>query len=301
LTARRYESAEGFKQALEARIRAKAAGQDIARERQLVVFERFLVRVMSVMGTSVVLKGGLALEIRLSRARTTKDVDLRVLGPPEKVLDQLQEAGRLKIDDFMTFEVALDPQHADIENDGVVYGGKRFRAECFLAGKTFGRRFGVDVAFADPMYGGSEEVGTSDVLEFAGIPKSVLRIYPIETHLAEKLHAYTLPRTSPNSRVKDLPDIALLGTIKALRAHSVRGAFKATFEFRNSHKIPTALPSPPIDWETPYAAMALENDLQWASLAEVSKAAQAFLDPVLAASLADASEWSPATWKWVTP
>ena len=110
---------------------------------------------------------------------------------------------------------------------------------------------------------------------------------------------YTLPRTSPNSRVKDLPDIALLGTIKTVRAQSIRGAFKATFEFRNSHKIPTALASPPIDWGTPFAAMAAENELQWASLAEVSKAAQAFLDPVLSSSLADTSEWSPTTWKWV--
>jgi len=30
-----------------------------------------------------------------------------------------------------------------------------------------------------------------DVLAFAGIAPPTLRLYPIETHIAEKLHAYT--------------------------------------------------------------------------------------------------------------
>ena len=46
-----------------------------------------------------------------------------------------------------------------------------------------------------------------DVLAFAGIAPPTLRLYPVETHIAEKLHAYTLPRPRPNSRVKDLPDL----------------------------------------------------------------------------------------------
>jgi hypothetical protein len=31
----------------------------------------------------------------------------------------------------------------------------------------------------------------------------------IETHIAETLHAHTLPRERPNTRVKDLPDLVL--------------------------------------------------------------------------------------------
>jgi hypothetical protein len=49
-------------------------------------------------------------------------------------------------------------------------------------------------------------------------------VVPIETHLAEKLHAYTMPRVRPNTRVKDLPDLVLLGTIRALEAATVREA-----------------------------------------------------------------------------
>jgi Nucleotidyl transferase AbiEii toxin, Type IV TA system len=61
-----------------------------------VVFDRFLARVVAVLGDTVPLKGGLVLELRLERARTTKDIDLRVTGSPENILAQLQEAGRLE-------------------------------------------------------------------------------------------------------------------------------------------------------------------------------------------------------------
>jgi len=74
--------------------------------------------------------------------------------------------------------------------------------------------FGVDVAFGDPILGEPEVVVAEDVLAFAGIAPPTLRLYPIESHIAEKLHAYSMPRNYPNSRVKDFPDIALLATVR---------------------------------------------------------------------------------------
>lgn len=83
MTTRRYSSPAAFKQALEQRLRASAkSGAEMARSRQLLVFNRFLARVVVAMGDAVVLKGGLALELRLERARTTRDVDLQVFGSP---------------------------------------------------------------------------------------------------------------------------------------------------------------------------------------------------------------------------
>ena len=38
-----------------------------------------------------------------------------------------------------------------------------------------------------------------NILGFAGVAPPVLRLYPIETHIAEKLHAYTMPRARPNN------------------------------------------------------------------------------------------------------
>ena len=84
---RAYTSPESFKQALEQRLRSRAAtGAELVRRRQMLVFDRFLARIIAVLGDAATLKGGLVLELRLERARTTKDDDLRVVGSPNQVL-----------------------------------------------------------------------------------------------------------------------------------------------------------------------------------------------------------------------
>lgn len=294
---RTYASPEAFKQALEQRLRTSAkTGAEFARQRQLLVFERFLARITAVFGDAATLKGGLVLELRLARARTTKDVDLRMLGSPDDVLARLQEAARRDLGDFMTFEVGADEDDPAILNDGMQYEGRRFRAECRLAGKLYGQRFGVDVGFGDPMLGEPEVVVAEDVLAFAGIAPPTLRLYPIETHIAEKLHAYTMPRRRPNSRVKDLPDLALLATAQTIDARRLRAALEQTFGFRKTHPLPAQLPAPLPAWLAPYAAMARDDQLAWPTLAEVTAVTRSFLDPVLAGDL-DAV-WSPARWSW---
>jgi nucleotidyltransferase AbiEii toxin of type IV toxin-antitoxin system len=134
------------------------------------------------------------------------------------------------------------------------------------------------------------------VLAFADIALPTLRLYPIETHIAEKLHAYTMPRARPNSRVKDLPNLALLATAQPIDANRLRAALEQTFTFRKTHTLPVSVPAPLDAWRAPYESMAREALLAWATLEEVTKAAQAFLDPVLAGSLDAALD--PAAWSW---
>lgn len=297
MTKRTYASPAAFKQALEQRLRAASgSGIDMARRRQILVFDRFLARIVEAMGDAVILKGGLVLELRLSRARTTKDVDLRFMGGPERVLERLQQAVRLDLGDFLAFEVGPDDSHPKITNDGMQYDGMRFRAECQLAGKLYGQRFGVDVAFGDPILGEPDTATAQNVLGFAGIAPPVLRLCPVETHIAEKLHAYTMPRPRPNSRVKDLPDIALLAGIGALDAGRLAQALEQTFGFRSTHELPESLPDPSSAWEVPYASMASSDQLAWATLGDVTKAAKAFLDPVLGGERK--ARWDPDSWTW---
>ncbi|MET0284441.1 MAG: nucleotidyl transferase AbiEii/AbiGii toxin family protein [Polyangiales bacterium] len=255
-----------------------------------------MARVVEVLGAAATLKGGLVLELRLARARTTKDVDLRMTGTPVEALAKLQQAGRLDLGDYLSFEVQPDRDHPEIQNDGMKYDGLRFRALCKLAGKLYGQTFGVDVAFGDPIMGEPDVIVAEDVLSFAGIRPPTLRVYPIETHVAEKLHAYTMPRVRPNSRVKDLPDIALLATVKAIDARRLRAALEQTFSFRGTHVLPTALPAPPQAWSKPYEVMARDNGLPWVTLIAVHEAASAFLDAVLASAL-DAT-WRVDSWNW---
>ncbi|MFT7463886.1 MAG: hypothetical protein ACI9EF_002234 [Pseudohongiellaceae bacterium] len=149
----------------------------------------------------------MVIELRLRRARTTIDLDLRVIGDAGKVLGRLQEAGRLDLGDSLGFEVQADPRHLEIDAEGMTYQGLRCRAQGQLAGKVYGSPFGIDVAFAEPMHAAVDVIEGSRFLEFAGINAASFSVCPVETHIAEKLHAYTLPRKRMNSRVKDLPDI----------------------------------------------------------------------------------------------
>jgi hypothetical protein len=141
-----------------------------------------------------------------------------------------------------------------------------------------------------------EQVLAEDLLAFAGIAPPTHRIYPLETHIAEKLHAYTMPRTRPNSRIKDLPDIALLATVQPIEARRLRRALEQTFEFRKTHRLPELLPDPPAAWSKPYEAMALEDRLRWRTLAELDAAVKSFLQPVLGGSVD--FRWVPESWAW---
>jgi hypothetical protein len=105
-----------------------------------------------------------------------------------------------------------------------------------------------------------------------------------------------MPRNRPNTRVKDLPDLALLGTIRPLDAARVREAIQRTFGSRRMHPVPARLPSPPEAWTVPYARMAELDDLPWRTLTEVEAVARAFLDPLLS-SEGDA-RWDRHSWIW---
>jgi hypothetical protein len=244
-----------------------------------------------------VLKGGLVLELRMHRARTTKDIDLRVVGSPDGILERLQQAGQLALGEFMAFEVQPDPQHPTIQNEAMKYDGVRYRVTCRLAGKIYGETFGLDVAFADPILGEPDVLAAPDILGFAGIAPPMLRVYPIESHVAEKLHAYTMPRERENSRVRDLPDLALLATIREIESARLVRAIAQTFSHRGTHATPSVLPDPPMSWGEVYRGMAAENALAWADLDEVLRAARGFVDPVLAGRAG--AQWSPAAWEWI--
>lgn len=218
------------------------------------------------------------------------------MGSPDDFLSKLQQAGQCDLGDFMTFEVKPDDDHPDIQNDGMLYDGLRFRAECRLAAKIYGQPFGIDAAFGEPILGEPEVVEAEDVLAFAGIAPPSLRLYPVESHIAEKLHAYTMPRSRPNSRVKDLPDLALLAKTKSIDAKYLRTALEQTFSFRRTHPVPQSVPAPPSAWAIPYEVMAREDHLEWHSLNDVTKAVQDFLDPLLKGDLNAA--WNSLSWTW---
>jgi hypothetical protein len=288
--AKTYATPEAFKQALEVRLRDAALRGRVPmnRLRQVLLFERFLDRLFHTMGDRVIAKGGAVLEFRLERARTTGDVDLLYRGAAGVVLEALQEAARLDTGDRLTFSVEADAEQPEIAGDRDDYPGRRFRAQARLAGRPYGAPFGVDVGIGDPLTAEPEIIQGSALLEFIGLARPALRVYPRETHVAEKVHAYTKPRPRENSRVRDLPDIALLAGSGRFEGEQLRAALARTFRVRNTHDLPGRLPDPPESWRKPYERMAVQDDLPWKTLDEVMARARAFVDPALAGK--------PRTW-----
>lgn len=292
-----YATDLAFKAAVEQRLRneVETSGMHLVRLRQLLVFDRYLARVFAVFQDAAVLKGGLVLELRLERARTTKDIDLRLMGDPDDVLRKLQEAGRMDLGDYISYKVQMDPRHPVIRAEGLSYEGRRYRGEALLAGRLYGMPFGIDVALAEPLVGSPETVEGSRFLSFAGLEPAIFRIYPVETHVAEKLHAYTLPRERPNSRVKDLPDLALLASSRFIDARRLRAAIDETFKYRGTHQVPREFPDPPGSWSPIYANMAKSDDLAWKTLDELKSVVSRFLGPVLEDR---PGRWDPVGWTW---
>jgi hypothetical protein len=97
------------------------------------------------------------------------------------------------------------------------------------------------------------------LLDFAGIAPPRVAALPIAQHFAEKVHAYTLPRTeATNTRVKDLVDLVLLIDTGSLHTSDTVRAIRATFQRRNTHEIPRLIPVPPDSWRERYDSLAAE-------------------------------------------
>lgn len=172
MTARTYATPLQFKQALEGRLRNQSAtGADLARRRQLLIFDRFL-------GAASTDAWGRAHLERRARSRA-----------PSRASPHHQRHRR-----------AADRTHGPDPRETPRGGATRLGRLPHVRSRTW------DV----------ETLECDRILDFIGVDPPSIQIYPIETHIAEKLHAYTMPRPRPNSRVKDLRDIALLGTIRAL-------------------------------------------------------------------------------------
>lgn len=92
------KSPAALRRSVEDRIRklvCLAQGRTHDRIRTILVMERFMVRIMAVFPEGTLLKGGLALELRLSQARTTKDIDLRAVGNTENLEILLEKSQRI--------------------------------------------------------------------------------------------------------------------------------------------------------------------------------------------------------------
>jgi predicted nucleotidyltransferase component of viral defense system len=262
----KFKNAGDFRKSLEARLQTFAAKKslDLQRLRRKVAFDRFLARIFSQGQPGFYLKGGYAMELRLSQARTTKDIDLtctrRVNNGTELlnelILKDLRSLAKQDLNDHFTYQVGA----AQIDLENAPYGGARYSISTLIDKKLF-VRFQLDVG-ADYLLDEVEVVQGNDWLEFCSISPPVIPMISIEQQFAEKLHTYTLPRGDrANSRAKDLIDMVLLSNMKTPKIENMLPTLRKVFEKRGTHPLPNNLAPPPVQWNAQFIEMAAECGL----------------------------------------
>jgi predicted nucleotidyltransferase component of viral defense system len=217
---------------------AKAQGVDFNQVLVRYSLERILYRLSkSGHADRFVLKGALLFTLWYDMPhRATRDADLLGFGASdvESVLQTFREIASIAVDDG----IAFDPASVTAEEirKGAGYAGVRVlvngeldKARC----KTQ-----IDIGFGDAVTPGPVDA-TYPVL-LADLPAPRLRIYPVYTVVAEKLHAIALLGMT-NSRMKDYFDLSVLLDRESLDIDLMAQAIKATFE-RRGMTVPASLP-----------------------------------------------------------
>lgn len=280
-----FKTATDFRKSLEARLKSisEKTNQDLQRLRRKVAFERLLARIFHQDADGFVLKGGYAMELRFSTARATKDIDLTCLhrtSISESLMEavivrELRELTKLDLEDYFTFEVG----ESRMDLDNAPYGGARYSVSSFVDRRLF-VRFQLDVG-ADVIADEIEQVDGSNWLEYCGIKTPRMRMISIEQQLAEKLHAYSLPREEKlNSRVKDLIDMLLLIEHRNINVDAFKQTIQKVFKGRKTHSLPASVIEPPKEWITLYQSLADECGIKQTMAQSFSQINQFYLQHV---------------------
>lgn len=271
---------------------AREAGVVPRRIHLVVAIDRLLVRLLQAAPGQWVVKGGYANQLRRPvDARFTEDLDLKIDAAIETAPELFASGFAVDLGDDFSYEVASSPAPLD----GPPGGGLRFVVVARLGGTEL-VRFKVDVSAADVVVGDVESYLSDPVLERLGFRPSRFPVYPVNQHLAEKLHALTLPRAVENTRARDLVDLLWFVNHFTFRSDTLAIACIATFERRATHAWPPVIDVPPDSWSRPYQVWRAELDLAERNPAAAASTLRSFLEPVYlgVASLA----WNPAAQEW---
>jgi Nucleotidyl transferase AbiEii toxin, Type IV TA system len=240
-----YETAEALRMALEQRLndRSRETGVSIDRLRRRVVFERVVARLAHAEPGKWVLKGGMALEVRLrDRARLTKDIDLGLrdaVSAHAALHERLVDA--LAVDPFDDrFVLAAGPV-AELGPDGGGHTTWRSSVVAHLAGRPFGG-VRIDVSSRAHELERTDTVPLPNSLAFADIHAPTVEVIDVNRHAAEKFHAMLREfGDRENTRVRDLLDLVLLVENELLDRMALGSAVREVWQEREAAPPPASL------------------------------------------------------------
>lgn len=247
-----YDTAQAFRMALEQRLlsRSKETKVSLDRLRRRVLFERIASRLQAAEPGLWVLKGGMALEVRLlDEARLTKDIDFGLRSDTtdaEELRERLVEALAISVDgDEFTLTVGQAKQLMEDDGGHLTW---RVKVTAELAGRPFGT-VQVDVSPRPHELDATDLVPLPNSLDFAGIPAPLVEIVDVNRHAAEKFHGMLREYGDrDNTRVRDLVDLVILTEHDLLEPSALAVATRLVWSERDGVSPPTTLPSLPPSW-----------------------------------------------------
>lgn len=276
---------------------SREKSEDYQRVLGRFAIERFLYRLgISTYRDSFVLKGATLFTLWTGEThRPTKDLDL--LGWGSSAIDDVEQVFRdicaIAEDDGIVFDSQSVEGTTIKENDE--YNGVHIRFRARLAGAQITLQ--VDIGFGDAVFP-EPELETFPVLLPMSAP--IIRAYPREASIAEKLHAM-VQLDIRNSRMKDFYDIWFMVNTWTFKLESLRNAIALSFQRRGSampNGVPFALTeefltdSQKIQLWKAFAGRLNAGD-NALTLAEVGTVLRAFLVPCLSSEIDTAQVWTP--------
>ncbi len=286
---------------------------NVSRERRedynFVLRQYVLQRLMYRLGVSAfaddfLLKGGLLFWVwNESFHRPTQDMDLLGFGSDDIALlkDKFLSVIQIESDDGLVF----DPQKLeaiDIKEDAK-YQGVRITGRATLVKADI--PYQIDIGFGDAVV--AVESTTEIPVFLDDLPAPKLKVYPVESVIAEKFHAMVVLGLL-NSRMKDFFDIVTLAEMMHLESKVLQLAIQATFERRD-----TAITGDPLTIFTDGFMSSADKEKQWrafvsknrldgtASFSETVNKIQLLLEPLyqqIVENIVDDRQWSSETWSW---
>jgi hypothetical protein len=255
-----YQSARALRTALENRLLTQSTETTVSldRLRRRVMFERIIARIQATEPGQWVLKGGMALEVRLrDNARLTKDVDLGLrddVTSADDLHERLIDLLATDLDhDYFVFTVG-PPERLRDDSSGFPTWRARIGAQ--LADKPFGG-VQLDVSPRSHELHATDKLALPSSLAFAGIPAVEVETVDIHRHAGEKFHGMVRDfGERENSRVRDLVDLTILLEHGLLVPERAAVAARSVWLERNNAEPPRTLPPLPESWPDRYQRLA---------------------------------------------
>jgi hypothetical protein len=226
--------------------------------------------------TAFVLKGGVALELRLRlRARATKDFDTMFREQFGEMVETLDAALEQPYGDF-----SFARRGAIVELGGKA---KRIEVRVQYRGKPWAT-VQMEVSGGDGQAIEAEQIPATDLSELGLDGPAFIHCLSARFQIAQKIHAVTSPPRAerPNDRYRDLVDLWLLREL-GTDLWLLRQACEEVFFRRGMHSWPPELQVPE-HWADPFARMAREVGLPTQDVEEAAGALRTFIADIAAAA-----------------